>query len=69
MPRFMIILFWSHKQYEENFLAEGRMTEMQNTWVIENVYQHNIRIVAFPSDTEFISLLIIILKIKLLACS
>ena len=37
----MIILFWLHKQYEENFLAEGRMTEMQNKWVIENVYQHN----------------------------
>ena len=46
----MIILFWSHKQYEENFLAEGRITEMQNKWVIENVYQHNEGIVAISND-------------------
>ena len=64
MPRFMIILFWSHKQYEENFLAQGRMTEMQNKWVIENVYQPNIRIVTFANDIVFILLLIIFLNIK-----
>ena len=55
MPRFMIILFWSHKQYEENFLAEGRMTEMQNKCVVVNVYQYNLGIVTFSND---ISLLI-----------
>ena len=50
MPRFMIILFWSHKQYKKNFLAEGRMTEMQNKCVVENVYQHNVGIVTFTND-------------------
>ena len=50
MPRFMIILFWSHKQYEENFLAEGRMTEMQNKCVVVNVYQYNLGIVTFSND-------------------
>ena len=50
MPRFMIILFWSHKQYEENFIAEGTMTEMQNKCDVENVYQHNIGIVTSTND-------------------